>query len=340
MRTGLLFLLLVLAFPANEPCSAQGMESGHPIDGVVREEGTNAPIPAAKVDISMDGVQARPTAISSFEGQFSFGGLKDGEYSVVVTKDGYDPATVAVTMTLGGATPVTVLLHRKNVKKETSAGDSVSVHELKVPDKARSSYDKGKELLDKGKAAESIPEFQQAVTDFPSYYEAYMEMGVANYSLNKYPEAEQAFRKAVELSEGKALKPLCLLADLDNNQRKYQEAETLARQAIALDEASWNAHFELARALVGFQKGAEAETSALRAKELAPDQASVYLVLASAHQLQHNLSAAVQDFDAYLKLEPTGPLSDAVRQRRDRLQKLSGNAPAGQPSAAPSTPQQ
>jgi tetratricopeptide (TPR) repeat protein len=339
MRLWPLFLLFFLTLPANRPCFAQGMESGHPVEGVVREEGSNAPVSAAKVDISMDGVQARPTAISSFEGQFSFAGLKDGEYSVVVSKDGYDAATVSVTMTLGGATPVTVMLHRKNTKKVTSAGDSVSVHELKVPDKARASYDKGKELLDKGKAADSIPEFQQAVTEFPSYYEAYMEMGVANYSLNKYPEAEQAFRKAVELSEGKSIKPLCLLADLDNNQRRYQEAETLARQAIALDEASWNAHFELARALVGFQKGVEAETSALRAKELAPEQASIYLVLASAHQLQHNLSATVQDFDAYLKLEPSGSLSDAVRQRRDRLQKSIGTAPSGQPSAAPSTPQ-
>jgi len=333
MRFWLTFLF-VLAFPAKDPSFAQG-GGGHALDGFVREEGSNAPISAAKVEISMSGNLSRPSTISSFEGQFAFNGLTDGDYSIVASKDGYESNTVTVTMTLGGAPPVTVSLRRKAAKKAVSEGDSVSVHELKVPDKARASYDKGRELLDKGKTAESIPDFQQAVAEFPLYFEAYMQLGIANYHLNKLPDAEEALQKAVELSAGRSLKPLCLLADLDNNQRKYPQAEKLARQAIAVDESSWNAHFELARALVGFQKGAEAETSALRAKELAPDQASVYLVLASAHQLQQNLSAAVQDFDAYLKLEPSGPLSDAVRQRRDRLQKAIGSSAPNQPDAPP-----
>jgi hypothetical protein len=61
-----------------------------------------------------------------------------------------------------------------------------------------------------------------------------------------------------------------------------------------------------------------------------PDNAPVYLVLANAHMLEQNYSAVVGDFDSYLKLEPTGLLSDNVRQRRKRLQDELQHAPEKQ----------
>jgi tetratricopeptide (TPR) repeat protein len=165
------------------------------------------------------------------------------------------------------------------------------------------------------------------VAAFPSYYEAYLKLGVANYRLNSLPEAEQSLKKAIEVSSNKYLAPLYLLADLYNGQRRYREAEPLARQAAELNNSSWHGQFELARALVGLKRGVEAEASALKSRELKPDNAPVYLVLANAHMLEQNYSAVVQDFDSYLKLEPKGPLSDSIRQRRERLQDELQHAP-------------
>ena len=37
--------------------------------------------------------------------------------------------------------------------------------------------------------------------------------------------------------------------------------------------------------------------------------------------LEQNYSAMVQDYDEYLKLEPSGPISDNVRQRKEKLEQ-------------------
>jgi len=60
------------------------------------------------------------------------------------------------------------------------------------------------------------------------------------------------------------------LASLFSKGQKFAEAEPLARKAVELNTNSWEANSELARALVGLGRAAEAETSALAASKLRP----------------------------------------------------------------------
>lgn len=340
MRPRPAFFLLVVAVTVSRALLAQS--GGHIISGFVREESSNSPLATVALQLLSSGRQARPSVTSGADGEFSFTGLPDGEFSIVATKTGYDSITIGVTIMRSGTQPVMILLHRSSASKLLGVGSSVSAHELAIPERARVAFEKGSKLLeDENRPAESIPEFQRAVDAFSQYYEAYTKLGIANYELSKFPESEAALKKSIEVSSGKFLEPLYLLADLYNGQRKYQDAEPLARQAVALDESSWNGHFELARALVGLKKGTEAETSALRARELKPNSAPVHLVLANAHLLEQNYKAAIQDFDAYLNLEPSGPLSESVRQRRANLQQQLQQTPiTRQATPPPATPQQ
>jgi len=308
----------------------------HMITGFVREEGNNNPIAGATLEISHSGSQALTQAFSAMDGQFVFHGLQEGDYVITAEKNGFDSASVPVSVRRTGVPQVTISLRRASPGGVVGPGSPISAHQLQVPKKAREDYEKGFRLLeDKNNPAGSIPAFEKAVKEFPSYYEAYTELGIANYHLSKVAEAEASLKKAIELSDGKYLQPLYLLADLYNSQGKYQEAEPLARQAIALDDSAWNSFFALARSLVGLKRASEAETSALRARDLAPQNPQVYLVLANVHVLEQNYPAAVQDFDAYLKLVPNGQSSDAVRRTRDKLQKQVHPPPGANP---PSTP--
>jgi tetratricopeptide (TPR) repeat protein len=151
---------------------------------------------------------------------------------------------------------------------------------------------------------------------------------VANYRLGKVPAAEQALRKSLDQSSNKYLEGLFLLAQLLNDQQRFADAEPCARQAIVVDEASWHGHFELARSLVGLKRGPEAEASAIRARDLKPDNPQVFLVLANVHLQGRDYPAVVQDFNAYLKLDPSSPASEGIRNRRDQLQKAIQNAQA------------
>ena len=65
-------------------------------------------------------------------------------------------------------------------------------------------FDKGRKLLyEKSDAPGAIKEFQKAIKEFPGYYEAYTQIGVADYRLKDPGTAEDALRKAIELSENK-----------------------------------------------------------------------------------------------------------------------------------------
>lgn len=306
------------------------------ITGIVREEGSDNLIAGATVEISHSGSQAYAPAISGTNGEFVFRDLPAGDFVITAKKDGYITASVSVNVQLT-VNEVTVSI-RRAAGAGAHPGGAISAHQLQAPKKARAAYEKGRRLVeDENNPSDSISEFEKAVKEFPSYYEAYTEMGIAKNRLGKVAEAEASLKQAIELSTGSYPKALYFLADLDNGQGKYQEAEPLARQAIALDDSDWNGFYELARALVGLKRIGEAETVALRAHDVAPQTPPVYLVLANVHTLEQKYAAAIQDLDAYLKLKPEGQTSDVVRRTRDKLQKQV-RASAGDKPATATTP--
>ncbi len=303
----------------------------HIITGYVREEGSSEPIAAATLEISHSGGEAHPPVMTGLEGQFIFTALPEGEFVITARKSGFNPASASVSVMRTGTFEVTIMLRRTAVAG-AHPGGPISAHQLSVPKKARADYEKGYRLLeDQNKPADSIPAFEKAVAAYPSYYEAYTELGIADSHVGKASEAEASLKKAIELSDGQFLQPLYVLAEVYNNQGKYQAAEPLARQAIAFDNSSWNGFLELARAQLGLKRIGEAETSAQQARELAPQTPQVYLVLANVHAIQQKYQTAVQDLDVYLKLDPNGQNSEAVRRTRERLQKQIQAAPGGNP---------
>ncbi|MBZ5656259.1 MAG: tetratricopeptide repeat protein [Acidobacteriia bacterium] len=328
-RIALLLLLLSaqLCFPQHD---------GHHLSGYVREETTNVPIQSVALELLSSGMRAAPAIVSGMDGEFRFAGLRDGDYYIVATKKGYETATVMASIMGGTAPTILVYLHRQDTSQPSSPDSQVSARQLSIPEKAREAFEKGWKLLyEKSAPEKSVSQFQRAIGEFPLYYEAYAQIGVANYRLAKLSEAEKALRKSIQISAGKYPDALFLLAQMLNDQQRFSEAEPLARQATTASDASWHSQFELARALVGLKRSAEAETWAQQAKELKPDNPQVYLVLANAHIQQQKFADVVQDFDEYLKLAPNAPGSDQIRQRRDRMREALQHA-----SPAPDAPKQ
>ncbi len=325
--------LLVLFTICSAPQSfAQGMSgSAHVISGLVREEGSTGLVQGATVGIFASGSRVQPSVMSGTSGEFQFNELHAGDYSVVATKSGYETATLSVAVLLGSSPAVTILLRKSDSSQSAASTKTISVHQLSVPEKAREAFSNGPKLLQRDEQpAKAIAEYQRAIQLFPSYYEACTEIAVTDYRLNKFQDSAAALQKAVAWSANKYLDALVSLAELYNDERRFHEAESLARQAVALEDASWHAHFAWARALVGLQRGGEAEASASKSRDLKPDNSQVYPLLANAHMLEHHYFAVLPDFDAYLKLEPEGPQSENILQRRDRLQKELEDAPPQQ----------
>jgi tetratricopeptide (TPR) repeat protein len=198
----------------------------------------------------------------------------------------------------------------------------VSVHELSIPGKARDAYNKGIRRLNVKDWAGSVPEFQRAIKSFPGFYEAYDMQGVAQLAMQSWQDAETSFRKSLDLSLGHYAAPhfglgliLCI------HYKQFAQAEETVRDGLDLDPVDASGHFALAWVLYSVGRLTEAEQSAREAVRYKPAFAEPYLLLAEMDLRQNHSAAAIEDLDAYLKLDPDSPRSARAKAARAEAQR-------------------
>ena len=189
-------------------------------------------------------------------------------------------------------------------------------------------------IVDKADYRGAVVQFAKAIAKYPSYYEAYAAMGLAQNKMGDAAAAEAAFRKSVELSAEKYPQALIDLGSMYNGQKRFAEAEPLFRKVIAVDASSWRGQFELAVALSGQQRFKDAVASASASRDLKPDNPQIYLLLYNLHIRTNDFPGALRDTESYLKLVPDGASADRVRRMREQVQKaLQTPRGAASPSA-------
>lgn len=317
-------LAIVLALiPSVAVCQTGNLS----VSGNVRDELTREPIAGAQVELKAASAgKGDGSAISGRVGDFQFNGLASGSYVISVEREGYQSIQLEIGLAGSSQSPIVVSLRRLDTNVPHAPGNSVSVHELSRPAKAREAYDKGVELLTSANPDydRALAHLQRAVKECPTYYEAFAEMGIAEFQLGNSAGAEKSLRKSLELSGNQYPKALFLLADLLNRLGRFADAEPIAAQMIASEPSSSQGaqgHYELARALDGQRRASEAEANATKALEMQPDDPKISLLLGNIHIQERNYAAAIRDFDRYLRVAPQGPQSDLVRKGRERIQK-------------------
>lgn len=326
-RSLLILLLLPSAASGQSPAGRQ-----YSISGSVHKEGNDEALPDARLQLLDDvGNLIHPNVLTNHNGLFSVGPLNPGDYQLVVECDGYEPARIRVTINRHDEN-VAIRL-RPDSLNPAPGGNVVSARELAIPEKARSAFDKGTKLAAQSDYKSAAAQFERATQLFPGYYEAYAESGLVALRMKNFAAAEVSLRKSIELSGGKYPPPVLLLPMLLNDLNRPAEAETVARQATALEPKEWRGHYELARALLLIRRLPDAETSANAARELRPQSPEVQLLLSEIHRRTHNAEALLQDFDNYLRLAPNGPAAPDVRKLRAQLIAFMQSHP--KPSVAP-----
>lgn len=200
-------------------------------------------------------------------------------------------------------------------------GYQVSVRELTIPRKALHEFQEGLEVLAKKDPAGSLPHFQRAILEYAGYYEAYDRIGAAELKLWRIPEAEQAFRKSIEVSGGQYAHPLLALGAILDERKKFSEADSVLRRGLNLAPTSWQGHYYLAVALFGLNRLAEAEESVRESVRRKMDFPQAYLLLADIHTRTEDYHALISDVNEYLRLAPDGPASNEVRALRESAQR-------------------
>jgi tetratricopeptide (TPR) repeat protein len=298
------------------------------ISGYIREDGSGHVIKSARIELQNSFGSPIANAYSDGNGAYEFDDLGGGDFYILAQHEGYEPSRQFVRPDGSGHVYIDVYLRISSGESGHKSVNPVSEHELSVPSKARESFEKGVQLvIEKSDYRGAVAQFTRAIEQYPSYYEAYAAMGLAQNKIGDAAAAEAALRKSIDLSAEKYPQAMMDLASMFNGQKRFSDAEPLLRKVIALDASSWRGQFELASALSGQQRFKEAVTPASAARDLKPDNPQIYLLLYNLHIHTDDFPGALRDADGYLKLTPDGAMADRVRKMRVQLQKAVQSAP-------------
>jgi len=306
------------------------------VNGMISDVASHARLDYVRVELRSPAGGVVQTSFSNTNGTFHFENVGAGSYILAVDQVGYESVSERVEVIEGSIYGVQIdLAKTADPNAPVNPGPSVvSARELSIPIKAHDDMQRGMALLyGKSDYRGSLKSFEKAIQEYPEYYEAYTEIGIAYVKLADAANAEKAFRKSIEVSRENYADAYVGLAELFLNNQRSNEAEPLARKAVEIDSKSWQADSELARALIDLHRPAEAEASAAAAVRLKPDEATLYLLLANTHIQLRKSRALLDDLDHYLKLAPNGSFAEQARRERDQIQQALAASPG-----APATP--
>ena len=332
LRVGFLTVLILnIAAMARTPIAQAQVstfeKTAGEISGTVLLQGDHRPLGQVVLNLKSHAAGIFRSVLTDLDGHFAVRGLPSGTYDIVVEEAGYESVRTKVQLEGTSLKLVLYLMTSKSMPTRQN-NYTVSVRDLKIPDKARNDYQKGLQLLAKKDIAESLSHFKKATRAFPDYYEAYHHMGLVETMLGRTDEAVKDFQTAVDLSGGRYARAEFGIGYVLCQQGNAEEAERVIRRGLEVDENSAEGHFMLSMALLQLNRPDEAEKSAREAILRKPDLAQAYLVLSRVYGFRKDYRAQLQDLDIYLKLDPSGTDSERVRQERDKAMNLLAKSQA------------
>ena len=268
------------------------------------------------------------SVLTDSSGHFEFLGLPAGSYTISIDEGGYLPVSTTAEAD-SSSPPVSLNLTPANsTEPPETHNPTVSVRELKIPEKARREFDKGVRRLDAKDPAGSLRFFNKAIQKYPKYYEAYYNLGLAQIRLGQAEEASRSFQFAIDLSGGRF--PLAEFAYglLLCQHGNVNDGERSIRRGLEQDQVRPKGHVALGVVLLYRHRPEDAEHEAREALLRNSQVPDAYLVLAESHGERKDYSAEANDLMVYLKLEPNGQHSEYARTVLNTVQQVAAEQAA------------
>jgi Flp pilus assembly protein TadD len=248
-------------------------------------------------------------------------------YVVIIHELGFKEITRPVDLSLTPTAFVNVQLiplpgHENEVPgRNSNSSDAASAQELGIPEPAKREFDQGQKLLQKDhNAAKSISHFRRAIELYDHFSQAYILMGLAYLQEKNLKDSQVALQKAVELDPKSGAAYLTLGACL-NQQKDYPGAEKALLQGLELNAEAPEGHYELAKTYWAMHRWQDAEPHAEKFEKLQPDIPGVHVLMGNILLQKRDNTGALKEFNEYLRLDPKGSMSDAVRAMVTKLEK-------------------
>jgi tetratricopeptide (TPR) repeat protein len=207
-------------------------------------------------------------------------------------------------------------------------GTSVSASSLMAPKDAKKAYERGLQSLMKSKPDEAAKDFEKAVSVYPKYADAWVNLGKARILMKDNERGGAAMLKAIE-ADPKLVAPYLELGLLSARQEKWEESNQYLERAVKLDPVGYpQAWYTGAVAKYNLKKYDEAEKSARQAVKLdvrhvnPREQYLLGLIL----EAREDYVGAAAEFNSYVQYSPHAADAPQVQEEIRRIEKMLGEA--------------
>ena len=317
MRTHLfraaLTLIVALAFTASAAAQT-GMvkgkvfdQNGEPVEG------------ATIVMVNPDSPRDAKTTTDK-KGEFVQVGLRSGRYTMTASKDKVGAETVTASVRQGGS-GVTVTFNLSPISS-LSTDDQEKVLALQEIFAAASAASSA------GDHDLAIAKYTEAIGVSPTCKDCYVNIGFAHSDEKRWPEAVDAFNKAIEL-DANLSDAYSGLAAAYNAQQKYDLAQEAGAKAASLASSGGGAGsggaeqaYNQGVILFNGQKFAEAKAQFEAAVNVDPRMALAQYQLGMTSLNLGQIPDAVKALEAYLEIEPNGDKAAEVNTALPALKAM------------------
>jgi tetratricopeptide (TPR) repeat protein len=274
--------------------------TGHPLPGIAIELHSVSP-PLEMI-----------RALTEADGSYHFGGLHEGEYTIVAAGGLLSPPEhVQVHY------PQATLSLRLPIELPLIPGrsaDLVSVQQLRPPNKAQQTFAKATEAWTRNDTHQSRALALQALDQQADYAPALTLLGMIDLQEGHPDEAIANLLQSLKQSPSSP-RTYLVLASAYNQQHRNMEALDALSIASKFVAGSWQLHYETGRAYLGQARFQNAATQFDRAQQASTED-NMIVRLGKAHALLglQDYQGARQELAAILEKSPHGPYSDESRK--------------------------
>ena len=248
-------------------------------------------------------------------GSFSFNNVPPGQYEVLVVS-GLQEARERVSLE---RMDQQVTLRIVEPVNRPGSGATISVTEMRISDKARKEYDKAKEAFDKQKLDEARAHCAKSLAAAPTYSRALTLNALLDLSDNKLEDAAGKAELAIKSDYGYGM-GYVVLGAIYNALQRYEDAVRTLDRGIPLVPNLWQAHFEMAKGLLGKGDFQRALVSADHAIQIAPaNYAPVHLVRAHVLLGLKSYQDAMAELEKFIGADPNGSDTADARKTLDQV---------------------
>jgi Flp pilus assembly protein TadD len=222
--------------------------------------------------------------------------------------------TVAVVVVLAIALGVLTWRRNQDYRSDIAIWDDTVA---KCPNNPRARNNLGLALVQVGRPAEAIVQYEQALRVKPDFAQAHYGLGVALARVGRLPEAIVQYEQALRIRPDYA-EPHFYLGIALVQLGKTQEATEHYEQALRLKPDYLEAHYNLGVALIRLGKPQEAIRHWEQAVRINPDFAEAHYDLGHASEELGRTTEAIEHYEQALRLRPN------LTPARDALARLQG----------------